>query len=447
MIHNHVSKIAWKFRYSGAKKYLNNFSEQEYWTRYKLEQSENIQLNKYIKYVVENSEYYNSLFKAHGILPDDIQEKKDLERIPILTKELIRKNYSKIILTHLFKGRECSTGGSTGKPLKYYMTKEDQDRGVMLEYRLYMACGYNIGDKIYVLGGGSLYGSDSIAKRMKLFLLNHESTSSYGISEEKFDKLYAKLRNERKVFLYGYPSTMYLLSRYILKTNRFIDSEGSIFTTAECLLPIQRNTIEKAFRNAKVFDTYGMNDGGLHACECEEHNGLHVSYGRGIAEVVDQNLTQVYDQPGEILATSIYNYAFPFVRYAVEDRGILTRKQCACGRNTDRIIEIEGRKTDYLEYKGKYIGSPVLTVLMGKFPEVNIYRVIQVKSDQILIMICFDISCKEERIEEIYNNIKKSIKEKIGDVEIIFERYTDERLIISKTDKFRIIINKTLNDN
>lgn len=41
--------------------------------------------------------YYHMSFKERGLTPDDMKNKNDLAKLPILTKEKIRKNFSDLI--------------------------------------------------------------------------------------------------------------------------------------------------------------------------------------------------------------------------------------------------------------------------------------------------------------------------------------------------------------
>jgi phenylacetate-CoA ligase len=49
-------------------------------------------------------------------------------------------------------------------------------------------------------------------------------------------------------------------------------------------------------------------------------------------EVVDIDRNQLEKGEGEILATSLYNYALPFIRYDTGDLGHMIDDVCGCGR-------------------------------------------------------------------------------------------------------------------
>ena len=78
-------------------------------------------LHELINHSYYNTKYYKRLFDNNNISPDDIKSIEDLNKIPILTKEIIKKNYSDLIPSNIESVRHISssTGGSTGEPLKF----------------------------------------------------------------------------------------------------------------------------------------------------------------------------------------------------------------------------------------------------------------------------------------------------------------------------------------
>jgi phenylacetate-CoA ligase len=235
-------------------------------------------------------------------------------------------------------------------------------------------------------------------------------------------------------------SSIYLLAKFIRDNGYEIDFQPvAIFTTAEKLLPGQRKVIEEVFKT-KVFDTYGVNDGGISAYECDRHEGLHISTERAILEVVDEEGKQIIGKEGRILATSLYNYAFPFIRYEVGDIGIIQQTRCSCGRQTLLLKEVKGRTTDFLYLNGIVIGSPVLTLLMREF-DVEQYQIVQKKENVVVFNIVKGKSYSS-RDEEF---IKKSLESHVGPLEIYFN-YVDE-IIPPFGNKYKFIINEFLSQS
>ena len=55
----------------------------------------------------------------------------------------------------------------------------------------------------------------------------------------------------------------------------------------------------------------------------------------------------------------------PLLRYKVGDMGVLTKKECRCGRSTDRIVDISGRSSDMIKINGGIISPFFIIHLFG----------------------------------------------------------------------------------
>ena len=56
----------------------------------------------------------------------------------------------------------------------------------------------------------------------------------------------------------------------------------------------------------------------------------------------------VVGQDGELAITPLANYAMPFLRYRIGDRGRLTHDQCSCGRGFPLLESLSGRMVEVL---------------------------------------------------------------------------------------------------
>jgi len=430
---------AYRFKRPNVLVYYDTFMKRQ-WLKYEeLIKEANGQLRKIIDYAYSYVPYYKNLFNDLNISPKDINSIEDLQKLPILTKDIIKNNFESFTPENIssLKFINDSTGGSTGVPLKYRMSLEDYERGIALLYRGWSYAGYKLGDKVAVIAGSSLIPNIKVdfKKRIYDFFLNEKHYSSFNLSEENLYTYLRSLNSWKPQFIRGYASSIYLVAKFIDDNHLPIKFHPkAIFTTAEKLFEHQRKIIEKVF-DTEVFDTYGVNDGGVSAYECPMHRGLHIDMERAILEVVDEDGRQIFDKAGRILATSLYNYALPFIRYDTGDIGILSSERCACGRETPLLKEIIGRTTESLKLNGITIGSPVLTVLMGGF-DIEQYQIIQNSEDSITIKIVKgkNFSNRDEDF------IRKSFFSHVGKIDIKFEYV--ESIIPPEGQKHKFIINK-----
>ena len=164
--------------------------------------------------------------------------------------------------------------------------------------------------------------------------------------------------------------------------------------------------------NCNVYDAYGLNDGGLGAYECSEHCGLHIDTERSVMEVVDKEGNQLENGEGKILATSLHNYAMPFIRYDTGDLGYITDEACRCGRKYKLLKEVVGRSVDiFVTPEGKNIHGWFFLYIFWKYCKgVKEYQVIQEKLDKIVIKIVPEENFDERQLDIIREVIKKRSK-------------------------------------
>ncbi|MCQ1535188.1 phenylacetate--CoA ligase family protein [Methanosarcina sp. KYL-1] len=397
-------------------------------------------LQNLIKFSYENVPYYHNLLNGLKLKPDDIKKVEDLEKLPILDKETIIKNWEDFKPKSLNEMRyqKNTTGGSTGKPLNYRLLKKDKFLSQCLLCRGWGYGGYELGDKVIFLAGSSLDVGNK--KNISSLLLekadNFKKLSSFDMDNNSMEKYVNIINKSNYKFLRGYASSIDFLSSYIENNGLSVSSPRAIFTTAEKLYPHMRKRIENAF-DCNVFDTYGLNDGGISAYECSEHSGLHIDTERSIMEVVDDTNSPIEKGVGRILATSLENYAMPFIRYDTEDLGNIIDDVCGCGRKYKLLKEITGRQQEMLQTpERKYIHGEFFTHIIWEITGVKEFQVVQEKLDRINIKLVADKNFDKNQLDYIKEVIGR--RSETWNVEFEFVENIDR----TKAGKYKFVINK-----
>jgi phenylacetate-CoA ligase len=184
-----------------------------------------------------------------------------------------------------------------------------------------------------------------------------------------------------------------------------------------------------------------LNDGGVTANECSEHCGLHIDTERSIMEVVDKDGNQIENGEGRILATSLYNYAMPFIRYDTGDLGYIIDDVCGCGRGYKLLKELVGRSVDVLVTpEGKNVHGWFFLYIFWEYCKgIKEYQVVQEKIDKIVIKIIPEEDFDEKQLDKI----REIIKKRSGGWLVEF-KFVDK---IEKTGagKYKFIISKVVN--
>jgi phenylacetate-CoA ligase len=169
------------------------------------------------------------------------------------------------------------------------------------------------------------------------------------------------IKRNRIRYIYGYASSIYLLAKYVIKTNQKIDIKAC-FTTSEVLQDHFKDSIIKAF-NCDIMNCYGANDGGISAFALN-NGSFHVGYN---CLVRVENLEEKNNGPA--LLTDLFNYAMPLINYQIGDELELSNNIHDNAYNGQLINKVYGRTSDVIELEnGNTLTGPGFTVLFSKIP-------------------------------------------------------------------------------
>jgi len=369
--------------------------EQSQWRKTEdLQDYQNSRLRSLIHHAYTNVPYYHDLFHSLNLFPSDISTKEDLLKLPILTKEDIRKCPEKFIAQNIPQKFliHKTTSGSSGKIFEYFIDKTTLSISRATGLRGWEYSGYNVGDKMVTFGGSSLLPKNvPIYTKIRFKFSQNLPISSYNLNNERLNEYLKQIIKFNPKYLRGYPSSIAMLAEYALENGIDAINLNGVMTTAETLSKSQREIIASVF-HCDVFDLFGCFDGGANACECDQHCGYHISLERSVHEFLDDNGYSVSSgENGHIILTDLWNYAMPFIRYDAGDMGVPTDRACRCGRGLPLLERITGRTIEQIILSdGKHLSGLILTDIfeqrdVGK--GVLDYQIIQEKEDKILINV------------------------------------------------------------
>ncbi len=373
----------------------------QWWSEDQLAEYQNRKLRWLIKHAYENVPYYNELFKNLKLTPEDIKTKDDLPKIPVLTKEDIRRNFPDRIVARNIPESELvlsSSSGSTGQPLQFYQTKSSLSMWKAAGIRGWYWMGYKLGDKYVKL---SQYPRKNLLKKIQDYSNKSLFLSSPHLTDENFKKIVEKINEFKPSVIRGYPEVILFLSNYIKKNNIKIHSPKSVTTTGSILFESTRKLIQEVF-NCDVFDAYSS-EGNATVSECSTHSCYHSSMEYAINEVLHDGIEAEEGGRGRVITTDLHNYANPFIRYDTQDYVTKSSSKCACGRKLLAFEKIEGRASDILiSPTGKLLIVQNFCVYFEMNKAVEHFQIRQNSIDDFLILLKVNSKFKPEMIDEIY---------------------------------------------
>jgi phenylacetate-CoA ligase len=341
-----------------AHKYIDFLEKSQWWQTAKLKKYQNDKLKNLISHAYRDVPYYREVFDQHGIKPEAIRTTDDLVRVPILTKDIIRKNFPKNItsVSERPSGEAVwTTGGSTGEPLKFFGDTRSSSIAWASFFRYCQWMGYEWGDSIAGFWRAQAHTGhiqkwhqrvlDWIQKT-RIPNVHYFNASTMG--EEHLEQYVLKLSRLKPQILRGYVSALRCLAEYYAKHPTQSIRPKAITTTAEVLSPHDRELLRRSF-SADVFDQYGSAECMGVAFECPEHAGLHITMEHCIVEFMDEQGKKVENgQKGKLVVTDLDNYTMPFIRYMNGDEGSYEGDACHCGRGLQLIDYVDGRSIDMI---------------------------------------------------------------------------------------------------
>jgi phenylacetate-CoA ligase len=186
--------------------------------------------------------------------------------------------------------------------------------------------GYEIGDTYISLWGSErdiFHSSEELKSRILNKLSNSIYLNAYRMTPVRMREYIAVINARRPKLLVCYAESLYELARFVEREKINVHPQVAIMTSAGVLYPFMREKIEKVFQ-CRVYNRYGSREVGDIACEVPGLEGLWVAPWGTYVEIVDDDGNRVSDgTEGEIVVTSLTNFAMPLIRYRIGDRGVL----------------------------------------------------------------------------------------------------------------------------
>jgi len=401
----------------------------------KLSELQFAELRRHLEFAYRHTRYYRRLLNEHELPPHRIQSLADFRKVPVLTRKLLRENFTDLAATGVRLGRvqRVATGGSTGEPVTLLV---DMSAGfnIALRHRAHRWFGLEPGAREIVLWGSPIEATRQDRLRdLRDWLINSRLISAFDLGESALAAYARIITKHRPLRLYGYASAIYLLAQ-------FLEREGwrptwrmhAVFTTAETLFDFQRKTIEAVF-GCPVAIEYGARDGGNMANECP-HGGLHIP-AEGVVLETDAITS---DGLGEIVVTNCHRPAMPLIRYRTGDIGELADERCPCGRSLPLLKRVEGRRTDFLVApNGRILHALALIYALREMERVREFQIVQDELDSVVVFVVAMPAWSRDDDE----HVRRAVQARLG-TEVRVKVETVETIPRTTSGKFRYVVSR-----
>jgi phenylacetate-CoA ligase len=349
---------------------LSNAMRRVYWDKKKLQDYQRKRIKSAVRYAYDFVPFYHRLYRELKVDVSQVQGAEDLVKLPIVRKDDLRREDPNQLVSKEFNLQQLKavrSSGSTGKPFQVLISGAEDDWRKAIYMRANISCGQKLRDRWVVLTAPHHF-QDTTNIQRKLRIFAQTCVSIYDSSEEKIRQIVAAKPN----VLDGYSGALFLLAKEVEQKELDSIRPRVIFGSAEFIDENSRRSLERVFK-APFCDQFGCSEIDRSAWQCLERTGYHMDVDSVITQFVDKEGEEVSSgERGEVVYTSLFNFAMPLIRYAVGDVAVPSESLCSCGRTLPMMKVVEGRKDSFLILPNDVILSPrVFTTAMSAFSYYN----------------------------------------------------------------------------
>lgn len=398
------------------RRWYNFLQESQLWNRDQLEEYQLSQLNKLLNHAYTNVPYYKRVFDERGLKTKDIQDFKDLENLPFLTRDIIKKNINDLKSRNYpsNKFEYVTTGGSTGDPLGFYYER-GYSRAVEWAFikKLWDTVDYNFKDKCVIIKGYIIETADK-EKWWKYTLFGRWLfLSSFHLSEDNLSTYIEKIKKFKPKFIQSFPSVITIIARFMIKNHiPPFRSLKAVLCGSENMYPGQIDIIKEAFK-CDIYTWYGHAERVVLGGGCEKNRYYHMFPEYGITELIGMNGQKIQRENGKgiIVGTGLTNFIMPLIRYKTDDFGVFTNLKCICGRNYQIIKEIQGKwLQEYIIGKDdRLIPVTALNMHSDVFDNIAQFQFYQDTKGEVIINIVRKINYTDWDSQKIQSELSKKL--------------------------------------
>ncbi len=346
-----------------------------------IKEYQNGRLREALRYLADNSPFYQRVFKDNNINIDDIRTIDDLVKIPFTEKKDLQLHNADFLCVPPEKIIDyITTSGTLGDPVTFGCTDKDLERLAFNEMRSFSCAGVKPGNIVQLM--------TTLDKRFMAGLAYFLGIRKLGASVIRVGNGMPELQWDTIRRLK--PDTIMCVPSFILRLIEYAEQNGIDYRNSSIkrIIGIGEGLREQDFSlnllgnrikekwDVDLFATYSSTEMGATFSECPYGCGGHVHPELIIVEIIGDNNLPVKDgEIGEVVVTTLGVEGMPLLRFRTGDMSCKITEQCKCGRNSYRLTPLVGRKNNMIKLKGTTIYPPAINDVLDNTPYVINYVV------------------------------------------------------------------------
>jgi phenylacetate-CoA ligase len=322
----------------------------------KIKELRDKRLQEIVIYAAGTVPYYRALFQNLKLDPREIKTAEDLDKLPLLDKDTVRKDPSQFVSTSR-KGKNAIpfvTSGTTGKPLQISHDVHSLLSNIAFGEREKDVIVRTIGPKRGIKELHINYSTSTLRKVTDFYqkwTLAPARQKRISLSVlEPLQKVVETIRKFHPDIIVGYGSYLETLFKTLHSRGIGVPLPAVVIYVAEAMSADGRKFIEEKF-GVPVLSRYNAIEAFKIGFICEKREGFHIHPDLCHVKIAGDGL-----EKGELVISNLVNHGTVLFNYRIGDVAAIMDQPCSCGRTFPLLRELEGRVEDIIHLSnGEFI--------------------------------------------------------------------------------------------
>lgn len=377
-----------------------------------------------VRHACENAPAIRQKFQQAGIDPSQICTVKDLEKVPVTTRD----DFIRLQRASPPFGGFLAAPLEMGKRIYVHPGPQYETNGQELHkslVRAFQRLGFKKGETVLVTASYHLVFAGLVVDDALTSIGAIPVPSGPGNTD-----LQVQILRDLKITGYvGLPSFLMGIIKRAEELGYNFRHEFALKHALWMGSASIRKVVEEDY-GIEAREVYGAAPIGVVACECELKSGIHIDEGY-IVEIVDPATGKQLGpgERGEIVVTN-FDEVFPFIRFGTGDLSYYTDEPCPCGRTSPRLVRVVGRIGEAVKLRGMFIHPLEIDDVVSGFPAIYRYQVLVNRiglKDKVIVRIVVRTDAKEGQVdrETLVESFRRRLQDRcrlrIDQVELVTE--------------------------
>jgi len=325
-----------------------------------------------VRHAARTIPFYRELLHEHGIEPGSIGGLGDLERLPLISRAMLRDAGERAWAEDVPPKRliVASTSGSSDTPLTLAYRHSDRLRKHAIGLHCMWLYGWRPWHRGLALGSQALPRDHGLER----FGISRWTWIDPSRPVREWLETYERLRPHA---FHSYPSALREFCLEVLERGG-LEWRPRVLSVGGELSPEELDPLVTEVFGRPPRVMYGAVEGGRLAFGCGAGRALHVRPDGVYIELLDRGRRVAPGSTGKVYITSLINTAMPIIRYELGDLAAWAEGPCRCGSWWPRLVIHEGRTGDAIPLPGgRRVPVTRLAAVVGKSRAIRQFQFIR----------------------------------------------------------------------